>query len=108
METSILHVPLTTFKDSKIKRYDHAKQKELTIQQEQQLHDEISKKLSGLDDILSKAFKGMKIEEESSQSTAQKIIEEKKAHEAEEKEKAEMLGTDKLTKFDFEIDSDLS
>ena len=75
--------------------------------EEQQLHNEIAAKMSGIDSVLMKAFQGMGQQNECTNS-AQVIVDQIKEEKVEETKVSQDLTTDKLTNYDFESQSDLA
>ncbi len=63
---------------TKVVPYDKLKIKQFTLEKEQELQKEIESKLSGIDDILAKAFKGIGSGDKV-QNSAQTIIDEDRA-----------------------------
>ena len=83
-------------------KYDQVKTKQLSVNAEKQLEAEIEAKLSGIDDVLSKAFKSMNLIDANSKveappkSSAEQLIEENKNIKKEEAVKKLNLNRDSL------------
>ena len=86
---------LENYRDCRRAKYNKVKSKQISLEAEKQLEREIQAQLSGLDDILGKALKGMSIENEEP-SAADQIIKEIKQETKEEQIQKLDLNRDSL------------